>query len=90
VVLKTGPGQLLVPSISRLFDLPVGTHVLEPPAWDKLDAETRRLQDAETRLTAENKSLRSQAGNGWRPGWKTLTTVFVVGTVLGAYGRSKL
>lgn len=88
VRLTTGPGTLRT-NAGRLFDLPVMTHVLAPPAWDKLDAEMKRLQDAETRLTAENKSLRAQAG-GWRPGWRLIATTLVVGTALGAYGRSKL
>ena len=88
VRLSSGPGTLRL-SDGRLFNLPVMSHVLAPPAWDKLDVETKRLQDAETRLTAENKSLRAQAG-GWRPGWRLIATTLLVGTALGAYGHSKL
>ncbi len=50
-----------------------GTSVRVPPGrflsettWLRLDAEVRRLQDAETRLTVENKSLKESAGS---PGW---------------------
>lgn len=42
-----------------------------------LDAELRRLQDAETRLSAENVSFRAQAP-GWQPGWKTILTTVIV------------
>ena len=95
VVLTRHPGLLgLGSTIDGVelthYSLPLGTHILAPPAWSKLDAEMRRLQDAETRLTAENQSLRTQAGSGWRPGWKLLATTLVIGTALGAYGRSKL
>jgi hypothetical protein len=45
-----------------------GYYVVEP-IWNKLDEEMRRLQDAETRLAAENKSLRKSASEG--PGWGT-------------------
>lgn len=58
--------------------LPPG-YFLPEPAFERLDAELRRLQDAETRLKAENESLRASAA--WSgPGWGT------VALVLGAAG----
>lgn len=62
---------------------------LDEAAWAVLDTETRRLQDAETRLTAENKSLRT-ATESWQPGWYTLVTAFAGGCALTWYVKSKL
>lgn len=44
------------------LDLPPGWYVVPPDKWSALDLEMRRLQDAETRLTAENESLRGSTG----------------------------
>lgn len=46
--------------------LPPGYYLSEP-AYDKVDAEVRRLQDAETRLTAENGALKHdvERGSSW-------------------------
>lgn len=41
--------------------LPPG-YFLTQDSWSALDLELRRLQEAETRLTAENESLRDAAG----------------------------
>lgn len=60
LVLKTGDGKLTGPN-GVDYRIPQGSHVLNPDAWSMQDAEFKRLQDAETRLTAENKSLRSSA-----------------------------
>ena len=60
------------------------SYILTEPAWDVLDLEMKRLQDAETRLDAENQSLRKSAGT-WSPGWKSLVTVFAVGLGVGIY-----
>lgn len=49
------------------------------PLWETLDQEVRRLQDAETRLGAENRSLRASLDEG--PGWGT---VALVGLTLAA------
>lgn len=65
----------------RCRELPAGRFLAEP-GWSALDLEMRRLQDAETRLTAENTSLRKNA-DAWRPGWKTLTGAVLVGVALG-------
>jgi hypothetical protein len=61
--------------------LPPG-HFLEAPLWQKLDAEQRRLQTAEVRLTAENQSMRKSL-QGWQPGFYTLAVVLGGGIVLG-------
>jgi hypothetical protein len=48
-----------------VLELEPGVHVPEV-SWEKLDAEIRRLQEAETRLTAERDSYRKSAsGRTW-------------------------
>lgn len=59
-------------------------YYLDESAWATRDAELKRLQDAETRLAAENQSLRG-ALDGWQPGWKTLVLTLASGLALGAY-----
>lgn len=73
----------------RVLVVPRLSHVLAPIAWDKLDAEVRRLQEAEVRLTAENESLRKTA-RSWQPGWKVVLGTLVAGAALGAYGTYRL
>jgi hypothetical protein len=68
--------------------LPVG-HFLDEPVWAKLDAETKRLQTVEVRLTAENASLKASAAS-WQPGWYTLAGAFAAGIATTLYVRSKL
>lgn len=74
---------------------PVGCRLLPPgrfldeTSYTALDLEMRRLQDAETRLGAENTSLRKTT-TSWQPGWKTVVTVFLVGVSGGVYIHSKL
>ncbi len=63
--------------------LPPG-YFIDEPGWSKLDLELRRLQDAETRVTAENASLR-KATETWQPGWMTLTLTLAVGLAGGVY-----
>ena len=60
------------------YQLPPG-HYLDMFTWEMLDNEVRRLQDQETRLVAENKSLRTSLKNA-EPGWLTLV-LMVAGTV---------
>ncbi len=60
------------------------SYIVDVPTWKRLDAEMRRLQDAETRLTAENASL-ARSASGWQPGWKTLAGAIVAGAALGFY-----
>lgn len=62
---------------------------LDDDAWAKLDAETRRLQTAETRLAAENASMRKSLA-GWRPGWKTLALALASGIAAGTYVAVKI
>ena len=71
VQLTTGDGTLVAPDGQRYF-LPLGTHILDGTSWQKLDEETHRLQDQETRLRAENESLKKSANSWWTPGWGTL------------------
>ena len=67
------------------FNLPVGTHVVTPDLWGTLETEVKRLQDQETRLKAENQSLKN-ALNAWSPGIGTLAviagSVVLVGVVV--------
>ena len=65
------------------LELPPGYYLSEP-AWDALDLEVRRLQDTETRLGAENLSLRASA-NAWRPGWRSIAAALAVGLGAGVY-----
>lgn len=74
------------PPVRECRELPPG-HFVDEATWAAIDAEMRRLQDQEVRLTAENKSFRTSAaeGSGWRPGWITLVTAFALGTAAGWY-----
>lgn len=59
------------------LELPPG-YFLDEPTWKRLDDELKRLQVAEVRLTAENKSFRESAKD-WRPSWWLLGSAFVAG-----------
>lgn len=80
-VARGEPIRLLSPSVvvteggSRI-ELPPGVFLAEPE-YELLDAEVRRLQDAEVRLTAERDSYRDTANTG--PGWKGWATAFAAG-----------
>jgi hypothetical protein len=67
--------------------LPPG-YFLDEATRGALDIEMKRLQDAETRLTAENTSL--TASVGWAPGWYTLAVTLAAGIALGWYAHDKL
>jgi len=86
VVVRTEGATVVVPGepSPRIFGLPVGSHLLTPPSWERLDVEFKRLQEAETRLRAENDSFRKTAAS-WQPGWKILLTTLVVGVAGGVY-----
>lgn len=60
--------------------LPPG-YFLDDEQWVVLDTEVRRLQDAETRLKAENQELRKKP-----PGQSLVTTgvVLLLGVLIGA------
>lgn len=89
------PGQVLrlkTPSNVRTdggsdLRLPPG-YFLDEPAWGKLDTELRRLQDQETRLEAENQSLRKSA-KGVSFGWYALGTAVALGLAGGYYLGSR-
>lgn len=81
--LTQGEGELKVYD-GRIFLLPLGTHILTYETWNELDGEVRRLQDQETRLTAENKSLKKNAAS-WHPGWKSISTAVLFGLAGGLW-----
>lgn len=54
-------------------ELSPGSVVFPGASFDLLETELERLQTTETRLTAENSSLRASAAEG--PGWGTLTLI---------------
>ncbi len=85
VIHVTVPSVLTVPS-GGAYALPPGWFLPEP-RWDALDFEVRRLQDAETRLGAENRYLRDEAGGtvGWRAVVAGLAGALAVGIAVGAY-----
>lgn len=66
---------------------PPGVHVLGEPEWGAIDAEVRRLQDAEVRLTAENESLRVTPIERPRPWWAVVgaSVGLIAGIVIGAW-----
>lgn len=49
-------------------------YYLPEPVWQGLDLEVKRLQESETRLKAENRSLRDSASTAG-PGWGTVALV---------------
>jgi hypothetical protein len=75
-------GHLTTPGGADLT-LPPGYYV-DAGSWDRLDAEVHRLQDAETRLTAEEASLEASAHAGGAPGWVYAAAGLVVGALAGA------
>lgn len=85
VTVESSDVTIVVPGPTpKIFGLPVGSHVLTPPAWERTDVEFKRLQEAETRLKAENDSFRKTM-QSWQPGWKTAASVLVVGIATGMY-----
>lgn len=64
----------------RTLDAPPG-YYLADPTFAALDAELRRSQDAETRLGAENESLRRSASE--RPGLALLLGAAAIGVAAG-------
>lgn len=68
--------------------LPAG-YFLPEPTWSVLVTETKRLQDAETRLKAENASLRTSVANS-SPSWYVLATAVVSSLAAGWYLHSKI
>lgn len=54
------PAQCITDKGSE-FEIPPGVH-MDLSLWARLDIETKRLQEVEVRLSAENKSLKEQFG----------------------------
>lgn len=85
--LGTGSGELLGPN-GKTYLIPEGSHILAPEYWAKeFDGEFLRLQEAETRLTAENKSLRASSSEFH---WLPLFVGIVLGSAAGIYVGRKL
>lgn len=82
-------GEGLLKLGGREIVIPMGSHILTPPAWDKLDVEMRRLQELEVRLVAENDFMKHKV-SGWQPGWRLLSVTLLVGVVAGGYVGYKL
>ncbi len=105
VLLQCGPAvaeppsfaHLLSPRLACLGTLQAPTECIQlspgyffdEPTYNKLDTEMKRLQDAETRLQAENESFRKFAAT-WQPGWLTIGTALVAGVALGVYVDRKI
>jgi hypothetical protein len=98
------PTQLITPDLSKplqtlsdsVLQTDGGSEIRLPPGrfyteavWARLDAEFRRLQTVETRLTAENASLRATLG-GWSPGWITILSVAAGAGAAGWWLHGKL
>ncbi len=62
-------------------------YYLDADTWDYLDTRVRELQNAETRLTAENKSLRDSAGGA---GWWWVAAGVTLGAAAGVYAGTRL
>lgn len=81
VVLKTGDGKLTGPN-GLDYRIPESSHILAPIAWKDHDDKFKLLQDRETRLTAENKSLRKSADE---VPWGWIAVSCAVGIAAGTY-----
>ncbi len=79
--MRSGDGLLHTTS-GHDYVIPKDSHILNPEGYGLIDLEFKRLQDAETRLGAENKSLRSSADSF--PWVSTLVGVGI-GLVAGTY-----
>lgn len=82
----TEPTVLCWPGLIGCVALAPG-YYLSTPKFNILDTEMRRLQDQETRLIAENNSLRSSADS---VPWPVLAVAASVGLCLGIYIGYKL
>jgi hypothetical protein len=67
----------------RVLELPPGRFI-EETEFERMEAEHRRLQEAETRLTAERNSYK-KSNDEWRLGWKSLVFAFALGSAYATY-----
>lgn len=86
IVLKSGPGVLHGPD-GHDYVIPTDSHILSPDGWTPLDLEFKRLQDQETRLQAENQSLRKSANEF---PWTPILIGAGIGLITGIYVTTKL
>lgn len=86
--LRSGDGVLRGPN-GVDYLIPRDSRVLAPSEWTRIDSELLRLQEKETRIEAENRSLRASMSE-WQPGWVLITTTLVVGLGTGVYLGLKL
>jgi hypothetical protein len=77
---KIGSSATIITDRASVVRVPPGRYIPEP-LFQKHDADMRRLQDAETRLTAENTELKKPAPRGWS--W---VVGFAAGIAAGAAG----
>ena len=79
--MRSGPGVLHTSNEKR-FLIPIDAHIVTPEWWGAQEAEKKRLQEQEIRLTAENKSLSESAE---AVPWRIIALGVAVGLVTGAY-----
>ena len=85
--LPTVPGEFQTTTTCKstgggTWVLPPGWWLVPPDTWSDLDTKLRRLQTAETRLTAENTSLRKSARER-SSRWYLLTGALSLGLAAG-------
>lgn len=84
--MRSGPGVLRGPN-GKSYVIPQDSRILTGERWAEQDVEMLRLQEQETRLGAENKSLRDTVND--MP-WTVIAIVGVVGMLSGAYLGHKI
>ena len=67
----------------KVLRLPPG-YFLDEPTYNILNDKIIQIENDRTRLTAENKVLRSEISS-WRPGWKMMTAAALLGLAGGIY-----
>ena len=80
--------SVLTTHAGTILQLPPG-YWMDEPTHKVEDDKRKAEQDLDTRLTAENKSLRAAAAS-WQPGWKTLASAIISGVALGWYLHGKI
>ncbi len=86
--LGTGPGVLIGPN-GKHYVIPQESHIVTGDVWNMREAELLRLQETETRIQAENTSLR-KASKSWQPGAYVVVIAFLGGVTGGWYLNSRL